>query len=70
MGDAAVTERDLVRAGHPPEWASAWGQPARHGVYADLVVREITLRFRWIPPGEFVQGSLDGEAGRESHEGP
>lgn len=51
----------------PPRWASAWGED-RYGRYAEILVRDIPQRFRWIVPGMFWMGSLEGEAGREQNE--
>lgn len=33
----------------PPRWASAWGDD-RYGLWADLVVGNVTQRMRWIEP--------------------
>ena len=33
----------------PPTWASAWGDD-RYGLWADLVVGDVTRRMRWIEP--------------------
>jgi formylglycine-generating enzyme required for sulfatase activity len=50
-----------------PAWASELGQD-HYGLYADLELKGITQRFRWINPGTFLMGSppdeperLDGE---------
>ena len=51
----------------PPAWASAWGQDTR-GLFADLTVKHITQRFRWIFPGNFLMGSPESEAERYSDE--
>lgn len=39
-----------------------------YGLYADLEIKGITQRFRWIEPGTFLMGSPPDEAGREPHE--
>lgn len=47
----------------PPPWASAWGDD-RFGLWADLTVRGVTQRMRWIEPsGEagFLMGSPQAE---------
>ena len=47
----------------PPLWASAWGDD-RFGLWADLTVRGVTQRMRWIEPsGEagFLMGSPQAE---------
>ncbi len=38
------------------------------GLYADLTVREVTQRFRWIAPGTFTMGSPENEAERSEDE--
>ncbi|HMW19610.1 MAG TPA: formylglycine-generating enzyme family protein [Nitrosomonas sp.] len=38
------------------------------GLYADLTVREVTQRFRWIVPGTFTMGSPENEAERREDE--
>ncbi len=54
---------DLQRApvgDFPPLWASSWGDDV-HGIWADLVVRLVTQRMRWIEPGPFTMGSPAAE---------
>ncbi len=53
--------------GHPPAWASEWGQD-RYGVWASFTVRDVTQRMRWIPPGRFLMGSPPNEKGRHGNE--
>ena len=55
--------------GHPPDWASGWGQD-RYGAFVTLTVEGATQRMRWIPPGTFRMGSPDDEPGRWQGEGP
>jgi formylglycine-generating enzyme required for sulfatase activity len=52
-----------------PEWADAWGMDG-YGVWADLRVKEVVVRWRWIAPGSFLMGSPEPEPGRYSDEGP
>lgn len=40
------------------------------GLYADITVKRVTQRFRWIEPGSFWMGSLDSEPQRDNNEGP
>ena len=40
------------------------------GLFLDLSVNDITQRFRWIEPGEFLMGSPKGEPERLDREGP
>ena len=55
--------------GNPPPWACAWGQD-RFGVHIGFKIGEARQRLRWIPPGRFLMGSSDDEAGRWEYEGP
>ena len=55
--------------GHPPAWASEWGDDER-GVFVGFTVGGASQRLRWIPPGRFVMGSAESEAGRYENEGP
>ncbi len=56
-----------LEGGGAPAWASAWGED-RYGVYAAFCVNSVEHRMRWIPPGRFVMGSPEGEAGRYDEE--
>ncbi len=60
--------------GHPPPWASGWGQD-EYGYYAEFSLSTgprywdfVTQRMRWIPPGTFDMGSPDDEAERNENE--
>ena len=55
--------------GFAPSWASEWGQD-RHGVFVGIEVNGVVQRMRWIPPGSFLMGSPESEAGRGDDEGP
>jgi len=53
-----------------PSWAGAYGRDD-FGVWADLAIGtngKTTQRFRFVPPGDFLRGSPDGEAYREDDE--
>lgn len=52
-----------------PPWATATGRDS-FGLWADVDVRGVVQRFRWVPPGRFWMGSPDREAGRYGDEGP
>ena len=52
-----------------PGWASQFGRDGV-GLYAELQVKGVTLRLRWIPPGRFRMGSPKEEKGRRDNEGP
>lgn len=43
-------------------WASGMGRD-RFGLWADFTVEDIRQRLRWCPPGRFLMGSPEGEAG-------
>ncbi len=51
---------DAAPAEFPPAWAVAWGSDV-YGLWAQLAVAEVVQRLRWIPPGEFLMGSLKEE---------
>jgi formylglycine-generating enzyme len=40
----------------PPRWASAWGDDV-FGLWAELRVKGVSQKFRWIEPDEFLMGS-------------
>lgn len=50
-------------------WATAAGRD-RYGLWADASIEGIAVRFRYIPPGRFLMGSPESEAGRHESEGP
>lgn len=50
-------------------WTIAAGRD-RYGLWADADIRGVVQRFRWIPPGRFLMGSPESEAGRYDNEGP
>lgn len=50
-------------------WATAAGRD-RYGLWADAAIEGIAVRFRYIPPGRFLMGSPESEAGRHESEGP
>jgi formylglycine-generating enzyme len=62
-----------LRGGLAPRWAIEWGEDG-HGVFAAFAVgaasERVEQRMRWIPPGTFVMGSPETEAGRWILEGP
>ena len=53
--------------GLPARWAVEWGEDL-HGRFVAFAVGEVVQRLRWIPPGRFVMGSPEGEAGRDDDE--
>jgi formylglycine-generating enzyme required for sulfatase activity len=53
----------------PPNWAVDSGED-HCGLWADLALKDVVQRFRWIEPGEFLMGSPDDEAERKRYEGP
>ncbi len=68
-GRVIDTSRHPLAAGHPPPWASGWGQD-QYGVWVAFMLGEATQRLRWIPPGRFTMGSPNDEPGRSNAEGP
>ena len=50
-----------------PDWANEGGVDS-FGLWAAVDVRGVELRLRWIPPGRFLMGSPEGEAGRDNDE--
>ena len=52
-----------------PSWAEHIGED-QYGLYADLVFKGVTQRFRWVQPGRFMMGSPDNEPKRWEKEGP
>ena len=50
-------------------WASGMGRD-RFGLWADFEVNDIRQRLRYCPPGRFLMGSPEDEAGRYDDEGP
>jgi len=58
-----------LASGHPPDWASGWGQD-EYGVFVEITVQDVTQRLRWCPPGRFLMGSPEDEPGRSRAEGP
>ena len=51
----------------PPIWANAYGQDT-YGLWADLCVKDVTQRMRWIPKGTFSMGSPETEKERSDNE--
>ena len=60
---------DFWEVGVAPEWATAWGWD-EHGAWVTLRLEGAAQRLRWIPPGQFLMGSPEDEAGRYPDEGP
>lgn len=52
---------------NPWPWASSTGID-EHGLWADLHVKGIEYRLRWIAPGTFLMGSPQDEPGRNDNE--
>ena len=53
----------------PESWAESYGQD-QYGLWQGVYIEEIEIRFRWIPPGEFMMGSPPDEPERDDDEGP
>ncbi|MEM7201931.1 MAG: formylglycine-generating enzyme family protein [Planctomycetota bacterium] len=58
-----------VCAAPKPDWAVAHGRD-EFGAWADLEVRGVVQRMRWIPPGRFIMGSPESQLGRWEDEVP
>jgi formylglycine-generating enzyme required for sulfatase activity len=53
----------------PHPWASDWGED-EFGLWMGFEVDGLRQGMRWIPPGEFMMGSPEGEPERLDWEGP
>lgn len=53
----------------PESWAESFGQD-EYGLWQGIYIDDIEVRFRWIPPGEFLMGSSEEETERDDSEGP
>ncbi len=53
----------------PPVWAEVFGEDD-FGIFAEFMVKDVRFVWRWIPPGRFMMGSPDDEAGRFGDETP
>ncbi|MGH7492721.1 MAG: formylglycine-generating enzyme family protein [bacterium] len=69
MPQQQTTRAHPLIDGCPPVWASAWGQD-QYGIWVAFNYGEAEQRLRWIPPGHFVMGSPNSEAGRFHDELP
>ncbi|GAB6040970.1 formylglycine-generating enzyme family protein [Endothiovibrio diazotrophicus] len=69
MNLAIDYSRHPLADGHPPHWASGWGED-RFGPFVEIAVDEVVQRLRWCPPGAFRMGSPEDEVGRYDDEGP
>lgn len=66
--EAARLEAErLARDAWKPQWASQAAED-EYGRYADLTLKGVTQRFRWIEAGTFLMGSPNHEAERNSDE--
>ncbi len=61
--------RHPLADGLPEPWAVEWGEDP-HGVFMGFAVGSVVQRLRWVPPGTFLMGSPEHEAGRHDDEGP
>lgn len=62
----AAATRIAVHA-PPPPWAKRVGRD-KFGLYAEVEVKGVSFRMRWIDPGMFWMGSPDDEPGRRDYE--
>ncbi|MBL8330501.1 MAG: formylglycine-generating enzyme family protein [Rubrivivax sp.] len=63
-----LPEAQRIPSAFPPPWAVSWGDD-KYGLWAELEVRDVVQRLRWIEPGTFLMGSPDDEPGRWGDEG-
>ena len=63
------TDHPLLPPLFPETWAESYGQD-RYGLWQGVYIEEIEVRFRWIPPGEFMMGSPPDEPERSDDESP
>ncbi len=59
----------LLPQSFPESWADSYGQDS-YGLWQGVILNDIELRFRWIPPGEFMMGSPEDEPERDDDESP
>ncbi|NQT12224.1 MAG: formylglycine-generating enzyme family protein, partial [Planctomycetes bacterium] len=85
LASVALDKNSFWKSGTPPVWAADWGRD-RYGAWAtieiektereaasagqDEAARVVVQRLRWMPPGTFLMGSPESEAGRWADEGP
>jgi formylglycine-generating enzyme required for sulfatase activity len=50
-----------------PHWAADYGRD-EYGPFADLTIKGVTQRFRYIPSGTYMMGSPEDEVGRDKDE--
>jgi formylglycine-generating enzyme required for sulfatase activity/tRNA A-37 threonylcarbamoyl transferase component Bud32/succinate dehydrogenase flavin-adding protein (antitoxin of CptAB toxin-antitoxin module) len=71
LGDeraAAIATRVAVLAGPgKPGWAADYSRD-EYGPFADLTIKGVTQRFRYVPSGTFMMGSPEDEPGRDKDE--
>ncbi len=52
------TDHPLLPPLFAETWAESYGQDC-YGLWQGVCIEEVEVRFRWIPPGEFLMGSSD-----------
>jgi formylglycine-generating enzyme required for sulfatase activity len=68
-----LKQREFWKSGRTPDWVSDYGTD-EYGAWCEFQVPRhdgkglVTQRMRWIPPGEFMMGSPEGETGRRYDE--
>ena len=63
------TDHPLLPPLFPETWAESYGQD-RYGLWQGVYIDDIEIRFRWLPPGEFMMGSPPDEPERLDTEDP
>jgi formylglycine-generating enzyme required for sulfatase activity len=65
----AGDQRVILEKMQRPAWARRlWYD--RHGLAVEFRVKDVPFVLRWVPPGRFLMGSPEDEAGRWGDEGP
>lgn len=64
QADATHTKAYWHCQHHPWSWASEVGIDNNYGLWATFTIIKVQHTLRWLPPGEFLMGSPEGEVDR------
>ena len=64
--DASGVNRLRIGAMQRQPWQERLGRD-RHGIFCEIIVKRVTQRFRYIPPGTFLMGSSTAKAPSIEH---
>jgi formylglycine-generating enzyme required for sulfatase activity len=73
LGSAATPVAGVGTTASILSWRASWMQTCGEdtfGRWAAMSIAGVEHKFRWCPPGKFLMGSPESEAGREDCEGP